>query len=519
MKTNLTRRTSPIIYILILFLLAVTSCSKDGKTADESVAALKAKADSVVNQMYEYSDAHRYAESIEAGKEALRLYEQLKDTMSISDVLGEISASHMRLGNAAEGLEYSFRAIELDSIKKNYDYLSGDYNTIASIYQSEGKPAEAEPFILRAIEYELMTEDKLRLSNRYGIASEIYCKLRRIDEAVAYATKGYDIAVERKDTAQIATRMSQLADTYFADKRYDKAEEMYKKCIGMMQSQKSMISLAITYKQLGSICEKRNDIEHAIAYYEKGAELARKTQYTMLLMMCTQSLGDLTAATRPSYAVQMLQESRALADTMHSQKVADMMASFAAKYDRQEKERTIAEQSDSLRTHKRIIWVGTFILVLLLAVIVLNLYMYRLLKHNEKLQTGISKKIVEEAQHVAPQVVMSESDQKFLADLAVYVKEHLGESNLSTATLAEAFCMSPRQFSRRVKQLTDIDTTHYIRASRMLYARQLLSETTLPISEIYVKCGFESANYFSRVFRQDVGVTPTEYRENTTKNS
>ena len=84
-----------------------------------------------------------------------------------------------------------------------------------------------------------------------------------------------------------------------------------------------------------------------------------------------------------------------------------------------------------------------------------------------KLQADISKRVVEETQHIAPPA-LNESDQKFLDEMAIFVKEHLAASDLSTISLAEEFCMSPRQFCRRVKQLTDIDTTHYVRAARIL---------------------------------------------------
>ena len=131
-----------------------------------------------------------------------------------------------------------------------------------------------------------------------------------------------------------------------------------------------------------------------MSYHKKSIKLARETQYIPLLMQCTQKLGELTAATQPSYAVELLKESRSLSDSMHSSKV-------------------------------------------------------------------------EETQHIAPPA-LNESDQKFLDEMAIFVKEHLADSDLSTISLAEEFCMSPRQFSRRVEQLTDIDTTHYVRAAKIL---------------------------------------------------
>lgn len=58
-------------------------------------------------------------------------------------------------------------------------------------------------------------------------------------------------------------------------------------------------------------------------YYKKSIKLARETQYLPLLMQCTQKLDELTAVTQPSYAVELLKESRSLSDSMHSSKVEE----------------------------------------------------------------------------------------------------------------------------------------------------------------------------------------------------
>ena len=47
---------------------------------------------------------------------------------------------------------------------------------------------------------------------------------------------------------------------------------------------------------------------------------------------------------------------------------------------------------------------------------------------------------------------------------------------------------------------------------RLDRAKQLLAETELPVREIAAEVGMEDYNYFSRVFRQRIGMTPTQYR-------
>lgn len=504
-----------LLCTLVLCTYLFLACT-GGKTPQEAPATQQ-EADSLADVMYQHFDEADFAGVVKMGQEVLGRYEALGDTASMSDVMGTMCIAYQRVGNIEEGLRMSQRAIEIDSILGDPELLSGDYNTVAGLYLSEDKADEAEPFILKAIDYELKTPERARLSNRYGIATEIYCKMHQPQKALEYGQKGLRIAEERGDSAQMGTRLSQLGDAYMASGQMEEAERTFLRCAGILQATQSAVSLAIAYRQLGNIYEDRKDIPMAVSYYEKSAQLARQMQYTMLLCQCTQAIGELTAGEHPGRSVQMLMESRALADTMHSQKVEELMADFATKFDLQEKQLTIEQQTAELRTHRIITLASVAISVLAVVVIIIAVITIRLRRRGEQLEVRLSEKVVQEALHQEPE--MSQADREFLARLAEYVEQHLGQSDLSSTTIAGEFCLSPRQFSRRVKSLTGVDTTHYIRASRIARARHLLLRTDLPVQEIYLRCGFESANYFSRIFRSDVGVSPTEYRKKGTESS
>jgi AraC family transcriptional regulator len=52
----------------------------------------------------------------------------------------------------------------------------------------------------------------------------------------------------------------------------------------------------------------------------------------------------------------------------------------------------------------------------------------------------------------------------------------------------------------------------YLLARRLVRAQQLLKQTTLPLGEVALACGFASASHFSTTFRNALGATPGEYR-------
>lgn len=86
----------------------------------------------------------------------------------------------------------------------------------------------------------------------------------------------------------------------------------------------------------------------------------------------------------------------------------------------------------------------------------------------------------------------------------IQVRDVVRATNLSHRTLNDRFYRHCG--SSILKQLTNMRVTHISR---------LLRETELPISEVARKVGFESDHHFSRFYRRATGVTPSEYRRNT----
>lgn len=94
--------------------------------------------------------------------------------------------------------------------------------------------------------------------------------------------------------------------------------------------------------------------------------------------------------------------------------------------------------------------------------------------------------------------------------------EHI-HSNFSepihTEELAAMVHISTYHFCRLFRQLTGMTTTDYIHTIRLEKAVEYLIGTDLTITEIAGKCGFDSINYFSRLFKKHYGVSPKGLRQ------
>lgn len=92
-----------------------------------------------------------------------------------------------------------------------------------------------------------------------------------------------------------------------------------------------------------------------------------------------------------------------------------------------------------------------------------------------------------------------------------YIRDNISSANLENT--ARHFGYSPVHLSRLIKKHTGSSFAKFIMLQRMIRAEHLLLKTDMPIGEIAVSTGLESPEYFSRVFKKNNGVSPSQYRK------
>ena len=91
-----------------------------------------------------------------------------------------------------------------------------------------------------------------------------------------------------------------------------------------------------------------------------------------------------------------------------------------------------------------------------------------------------------------------------------YIKEHVKEK-LTLNNVAEVFNISPNYLSVLFSKYNDTGFTDYINHSKVEAAKEMMTEGDYKIYEISDILGFESAFYFSRVFKKITGLSPRDY--------
>lgn len=81
--------------------------------------------------------------------------------------------------------------------------------------------------------------------------------------------------------------------------------------------------------------------------------------------------------------------------------------------------------------------------------------------------------------------------------------------------VAQLCNMSPSRFCREFKNEFNVTFVEYLAAYRMKQAKKLLANPTMPVADVAVAVGFSDPSYFTRVFRKQEGVSPSEFRAAT----
>ncbi|GAK40418.1 two component AraC family transcriptional regulator [Paenibacillus sp. TCA20] len=97
-------------------------------------------------------------------------------------------------------------------------------------------------------------------------------------------------------------------------------------------------------------------------------------------------------------------------------------------------------------------------------------------------------------------------------EIKQHIHKHCGDE-LTRNSLGEMVYLNPDYLARIFKKETGISLGAYIIQTRIRSARQLLESTSLSVYSIAGKVGYANYPYFSKLFKQDVGCTPSEYRK------
>lgn len=131
----------------------------------------------------------------------------------------------------------------------------------------------------------------------------------------------------------------------------------------------------------------------------------------------------------------------------------------------------------------------------------------RLIATRKEMQKKFQKELV-----ISPLgIVFQSEEEKFAKTLQEVLEKHLPNPDFTVDQFCEVSLMSRTQLHRKLKALTGLSATAFIRTQRIKMASEILLKPDVTISDVCFSTGFNDTSYFSKCFKEIQGCTPSEY--------
>jgi len=132
-----------------------------------------------------------------------------------------------------------------------------------------------------------------------------------------------------------------------------------------------------------------------------------------------------------------------------------------------------------------------------------------LIKNRRKLQERFTQELILTPKEIA----VTNAEEEFLNRLQEVLETNLTQPDFTTAKFSEVMLMNRMQLHRKLKALTGLSSSEFIKNQRLKIAAQLITSKDLHISEVAYSTGFNDPSYFAKCFKQEYGVTPKEFAQ------
>lgn len=104
-------------------------------------------------------------------------------------------------------------------------------------------------------------------------------------------------------------------------------------------------------------------------------------------------------------------------------------------------------------------------------------------------------------------------DQALMDKIIKCINKNISDSDFNVEAICTEVGISRTQLHRKMKEMTGLSTTEFLRNIRLEQAARLLKERHVGVAQVAYSLGFANKGHFSKVFKQHFGVSPSEYRD------
>lgn len=504
----------------LLFLLFTQICFSQDKSYDAIIYQTIVKtAGSDVNKAMQMADS-LYKTSVEP-------LHKIKSLMLLAEL-------NLTTGKKTEALNYAFKAEQISSDNKLYEWQARILGFISSHYRAIGLKKQSKLYLTKGLEAINKVED-LYIVNQYkGIVYQEFAlyekENKQYTKAIAYLEKAWPcfryIRNRELRIYQFATNHGQLGRIYLDLKETDKAVEHFNKTLSLLSKIKNEATVVkgFMYEGIGRAFLEDNELKKAIVYLDKALKIAKLSNDLNLNeeVYCDLAIYYMEIGDKENFK---LYNKLYLAARENSEKTNKDSSEMVVN-------RLNQRQEEISFRHNLLFATFGIILMFLTVVVFVNRYKrkkeYRrfqeilkgLSEHPKYLKVGDDAPVMlpeENAVELQDKELMSKEVEQSILDKLIHFEQGIAFTNntINLSGLSVLLETNSKYLSYVINKHKKKDFNNYINELRIFYIIKKLESSpeylNYKISYLAEECGFSSHSKFTDKFKAVTGMSPSTF--------
>jgi len=515
--------------LILALLVGIFQLASAQNRVDSLNAALKnhPQEDTIkVNILNELSYQYRWIDftnSQQYAEQALIIAQHLLFNKGIATAYYRIGHCYWAMGDNDLAIEKGMETVAIADRENFKPILAEGFQILARGYMDQRESKKAELYINKAEKISLQLKNWDLLARVYNLAGVIQFLQEDKDTALQLYTKALSIVEERPiSKAQLSQITANIGECYL-DTNPDLAFTYFKSALLIATSPKTRnkSAEAAISAIIGNASIGKGNHSEAEYYLQKSLRLSREMGLKRSLKRAYSGLVNLKIREgKADEALEYFKNYYNVQDSLLNVAKTRQIVEMETRYELEKKEQNIKllQQEKQVEEIYRNLLVVGFILFGAFSILLYYLQEYRERKNRQILNleidnlTILNKEVSEKYKNaLAMEVPVDSSDQRLFKRAIEVVENNMNDPLFGVEQMAKEMGMSRTSMHRKIKTVTGFPPSELIRNIRLRKAAHLLLHQADSVSQIGFKVGFEDHSYFSKSFKKQFGVTPTEY--------
>ncbi len=469
-----------------------------------------------------YPEKHK-----ELAEEAIKISKQINYQSGEAAGIRSIGIYHMNKGEYDKATKQVYEALQLFEKVPDLKGVGNCYQTLGSIHRQRADLEKSKEYYGKAIEVYKKINSEKDMAGTLNSLGVLHISFSKFDEALAYINSSLEIRKKITDRYGLSQSYTNMAIIYTNQKKYKEALDSFEKNLPLVEEMGDKQLIAVTLDGMGHLYTLTGDYAKAEASLSKALALAKEMGFKRTIEVAYSKLTQLEEA-RGRYKEAMVYSNLAYQylDSAYSEESAAQIAEAETRYETEKKNQTIAvlARDNRIQQLRTDIWVAACILITGISIGVYFFQRYRESNKRRILNLKIDNLIAqrnelsEKYKGVLATGVDRNADsydQSLLKKSLDIIEANMSNPLFGVDQMADAMGMSRASLHRKLKAITGFPPSEFIRNIRLRKAAALLSIQADSVTQIGIAVGFEDQSYFSKSFKKEFGVPPSQYVQAT----